>query len=970
MALLSGSQLSVLGEMPIELRASVTAYLESFHKAAKAAKVRLVTHPDLLKVLWRVWSYSEYVAECSIKDPAMLAELIGSGDLLTDYSPSEYQDKLASLYAKLADDIGDEKALMSILRQYRQREMVRIAWRDLAKWSNIDTTMRELSGLADSAVKSTVDVLYRLHCEKYGTPYGAESNQPQQLVVIAMGKLGASELNFSSDIDLIFCYPEEGETRGAKRSCSNEEFFVRLCQSLIKVLDKKTEDGFVFRVDARLRPFGKSGPLAVSYDFLSDYYESHGREWERYAMVKARAITGDEESISALYKIITPFVYRRYLDYGSVDELRSMKAAISAEVKRKGKQNDIKLGNGGIREIEFIGQTFQLMRGGWQAALRQRPILTILDYLGRLGYLPQQAVEELSIAYRFLRRLENRIQAWRDEQLHALPSDETGQLRIALAMGFSDWEEFSVELSQQRDCVAKHFDALISQPDEDDTDNIDELAIDAWQAVLDGTEASTEFDSLGYANSQDAFGILLSYAESPSYRQLAVQARKRVDQLMPALMVEIGERGQPEQVLRRVVSVVEAVSRRVTYLILLQENPAALTHFVTLCAASPWLTDQLVATPILMDQLLDARALYVPLDSKSLAEELNSSLLGIDSDDLDQQMEVLRHFKMNQVLRVAAADVAGIYPLMEVSDHLTSIAETLLNKVINLVWADFTERYGRPCEQRDGESYYPGVAVIAYGKMGGIELSYGSDLDLVFLHDSSDEGATDGEDPIDNPVFFARLVQRVMHIMGSHTPGGILYEMDLRLRPSGASGLLVSSVDAFFDYQNNDAWTWEHQALVRARAVAGHERVMERFGEMRQSILTRQRKSAQLLNDVSDMRQRMRQELSKSKKGEFDLKQDTGGIADIEFMVQYLVLRWSHCHQDLTQFTDNIRLLELLSDRGLLAKRDAVALAECYRQYRSAVHRQTLQGESNIVKLSAFKEQREVVSKIWEKLFS
>ncbi len=963
MALLSGSQLSVLGEMPVELRASVTAHLELFHRAAKAAKVRLVTHPDLLKVLWRVWSYSEYVADSSVQNPSMLAELIGGGDLLTDYSSSEYYDKLNAL----CSEVEDENILGSVLRQYRRREMVRIAWRDLAKWSDIDTTMRELSALADSVIRVTNECLYRMHCEKYGTPYGEQSHQPQQLVVIAMGKLGAGELNFSSDIDLIFCFPEDGETQGARRSCSNEEFFVRLCQSFIKALDKKTEDGFVFRVDARLRPFGKSGPLAVSYDFLSDYYETHGREWERYAMVKGRVVTGDSDAKVTLQKIITPFVYRRYLDYGSVDELRTMKAAINAEVKRKGKQDDIKLGRGGIREIEFIGQTFQLMRGGWQAALRQRPILTILDYLGRLNYLPRQATNELIIAYRFLRKLENRLQAWRDEQTHSLPQDETGQLRIALSMGEDSWQEFVLVLNQHRDNVSKHFDALIASPTGED--EVDDLAIDTWQAVLDDSEKDAEFESMGYADSHKAFEILKAFSESSACRLLTAQARKRVDQLMPSLLTEIGERGEPEVVLMRVTNVVEAVSRRVTYLILLQENPAALTQFITLCAASPWVTDQLIATPILMDQLLDVRALYAPLDSKSLGDELNNSLMGVADDDLEQQMEIFRHFKMNQVLRVAAADVAGVYPLMEVSDHLTSIAETLLNKVITTVWLEFTTRYGRPSENRDGETYYPGIAVIAYGKLGGIELSYGSDLDLVFLHDSDDDGMTDGAEAIDNSLFFARMVQRVMHIMGSHTPAGVLYEMDLRLRPSGASGLLVSPVDAFFAYQKTDAWTWEHQALVRARAVAGHERVMQRFGDMRKNILIQQRKAEELIADVSDMRNRMRKELVKNKKGEFDLKQGIGGIADIEFIVQYLVLRWAHCHQDLTQFTDNIRLLELLSGRGLLAKRDAVSLAECYREYRSTVHRQALQGNAAIISMSAYEKQREKVSKIWNKIF-
>lgn len=967
MPLVSGNQLSILGEMPIELRMSVTSYLESFHRAAKAAKVRMVTNPDLLKVLWRVWSYSEYVADSCVQAPAMLAELIGSGDLLTDYSPCEFEEKLRAR----CNGVTDEEGLARVLRLFRRREMVRIAWRDLAQWSDVDTTLRELSALADSVIRVANDRLYEWHCEKYGTPYGEQSGRRQTLVVLAMGKLGGGELNFSSDIDLIFCYPEEGETRGVRRSWTNQEFFTRLSQSLIHTLDKKTEDGFVFRVDVRLRPFGKSGPLAMGYDFLRDYYETHGREWERYAMVKARPVTGDAEALAGLQEIITPFVYRRYLDYTSIDELRSMKAAISAEVKRKAKQGDIKLGPGGIREIEFIGQTFQLMRGGWQRALRQRSILAVLAWLGELEQLPREAVAELLAAYRFLRKVENRIQAWRDEQSHALPEDETGRLRIALAMGFSSWDEFHAELEGHRQRVSYHFSALIEPPPKSQADEgMADLAAQCWQAVLAEYAEDAEFDRLGFADQQQVVGLLSAYAESSAYRKLGAQARSRVDHVIPLLLLEIGERSEPELVLKRVIDVVEAISRRTTYLALLQEHPQALTQFVTLCAASPWISEQLMLTPILLDQLLDVRALYAPLDSKSLTKELDYLFTDIADGDLEQQMEVLRHFKMNQVLRVAAADIAGVYPLMEVSDHLTSIAETILNKVITMVWNDFVHRYGRPCERRDDETHYPSLAVIAYGKLGGIELSYGSDLDLVFLHDGGLEGATDGAESIDNAVFFARLVQRVIHIVTSHTPSGVLYEMDLRLRPSGASGLLISSVDAFYEYQCKDAWTWEHQALVRARAVGGHPRVMRRFGEIRQQVLSNRRDNAKLLNEVAEMRQRMRQELSKSKKGEFDLKQDPGGIADIEFIVQYLVLRFAHCHQDLTIYTDNIRLLELLSKHGHIGKRDAAALADSYREFRTAVHHQTLQGESSLVADTAFVQQRETVSSIWDKLFS
>lgn len=954
--------------LPAPLREQVELYWQTYVEAATESGVAMPAHPDFLKVLHKVWACSEFVAQNCIHSPALLADLLYSGDLLREYSPHTYRQQLQSVLGASAD----ERELEVALRQVRRREMVRIAWRDLAGWAKLDETLRDLSLLAEACVESALDALHGWQAAELGRPCSM-SGEPQSLVVIGMGKLGGGELNFSSDIDLIFAYPEEGETRGRRRRVSNEEYFVRLAQRLIAMLDTPTGEGLVFRVDSRLRPFGESGPLALSFEAMEDYYQTHGREWERYAFIKARVVAGDRVAGSRLMQTLKPFIYRRYLDFGAFASLRDMKALIAQEIRRKGMEGNIKLGWGGIREVEFIGQVFQLIRGGRDARLQRPELLPILDTLSAAGYLPDYVIRELAESYAFLRRAENRLQEAADEQTHSLPVDQTGRLRLAYSMGYDNREVFEHALDKHRRRVHSHFEQVFSAPQA-------EQAVDAnrpdlsglWLGSLEAGRFRELLTSMGFAQADDVQRWLTELREGYGYRVLSERGRARMDTLMPLLIAAAGLGAAPDVTLLRVVRLIEAIAQRSTYLSLLIENPVALSQLVKLCSASPWISALLTRHPILLDELLDTRTLYAVLDKAGMQAELRRILSSIPEDDLEQQMEALRHFKQAQVLHIAAADTAGELPLMKVSDHLTWLAEAVLQQVLSLAWHHLAARHGTPRYSIEGKAHEPGFAVVGYGKLGGIELGYGSDLDLVFLHDSQgEEQRTGGPKAIDNGVFFARLGQRIIHILNTLTPSGVLYEVDTRLRPNGASGLLVSSLESYADYQRKSAWTWEHQALVRARPVAeiGAGGLAERFNRLRAAILGRERDAATLRAEVLDMRERMYAEFSRPGEGWFDLKQGRGGIADIEFMVQYMVLLNTCRHPELSTWTDNIRQLGDLAAAGLLSAPDAQALSDAYQDYRAAGHRCALQDEPARVPETEFRARREAVMRIWRELF-
>jgi glutamate-ammonia-ligase adenylyltransferase len=859
---------------------------------------------------------------------------------------------------------------MRALRKLRRRESIRIAWRDLVGAAALDETLSELSALAEHCVDRALHHCYEQACRSFGVPRDVEGRS-QRMVVLGMGKLGGGELNFSSDIDLIFTYPEDGQTDG-RRAKENSLFFTRVGQRLIKVLSEYTADGALFRVDMRLRPFGDAGPLAMSFDAMEHYYQTHGREWERYALIKARVIAGDRAAGDELLDRLRPFVYRRYLDFGAFGALREMKALIDREVERRELFENVKLGAGGIREIEFIAQAFQLVRGGRDPELQRRELQAVLPGLAKRGQLSHEEVEGLMTAYAFLRRVENRLQMMEDRQTHELPQDDTQRARLAYAMGYDDWERFKQALDGWRHDVHEQFERIFAEPKRSDRElqaaehpGLTEL----WSAKLDDEQARQLLEETGYRSPGEVLAALKALHAGHAYRAQSVASRERLDRLMPLLIAAVGSADNADQALARILPFIESIARRSVYLSLLAEHPDALAQLVKLSAASPWIADYLRRHPILLDELLDPRELYAPSDRISLAQQLREEFYHVDPLDMDAQMDRLRQFKQVHVLRVAAADVMGALPLMRVSDQLTWIAEAILDHLLTVTWRQLTARYGDPRCEIDGQAHNPGFTIIAYGKLGGIELGYGSDLDLVFLHDSAGKNQfTDGVRPVDNATFFVRLGQRIIHALTAYTPAGVLYEVDTRLRPSGEAGALVSNLRAFDQYQRDKAWTWEHQALVRARPVAGSERISEAFQRIRAHLLARERDAAGLRQEVRDMRARMWHELGNHDARLFDLKQDPGGIADIEFMVQYGVLARAREHPTLTEFTDNIRILDGLAQSGVLSKENTRFLQGAYRGFRDNLHALSLQGEPPLVDAEAFDEQRSNVRRLWREL--
>jgi glutamate-ammonia-ligase adenylyltransferase len=949
--------------LPAELRDALADSWEAFAEAASEAQFPLPRDPDFIASLLRVWACSEFVETACVHDPALLYDLLAEGDLLTDYRAGEYACKLR----RQLGGVEDELMLGNVLRDFRLREMVRIAWRDLAGWTGLDEVLGDLSGLADSCVAGALDRLSQWALQSLGRP---GSKLTPSLVVLGMGKLGACELNFSSDIDLIFAYPDCAG-KWPKKAGSEEEFYQEIGQRLIQALDTMTDHGFVYRVDMRLRPYGDSGPLVANFDAMADYYQLQGREWERYAMVKARPVAGPKRAATRLMKLLQPFVYRRYLDFGAFDSLRNLKEQIVREVERKGMQDNIKLGPGGIREIEFIVQAFQLVRGGRQVLLQQRGVLDVLDALAVLGYLPAHVTLQLAEAYVFLRRIENRLQAWADQQVHELPDDDLGRARLAYAMGFDDWERFDRQLGEYRQLVQEHFEQVFADPGTRAAEEGNGGASDlesVWNDELEAAEAVAVLTSAGYPEADETLRWLCGFREGPVTRFLGDVGRQRLGQLMPTLIGTAASRPQPLLTLKRVGELLEAVAGRTAYLSLLTESPIALTQLVQLCSTSAWVASQLAQYPILLDELLDPRTLYNPLDKAGLQGVLELRLAGIEMDDLEQQMDRLRQFRQAAVLHVAATDIVSEIPVTAVADHLTEVAEVVLDKVLQLAWNHLVERHGEPCYLLRGKQRRAGFGVLGYGKVGGRELGYGSDLDLVFLHDSAgNEQHTSGPQVLDNHEFFTRLSQRIIHIMNTFTAAGILYEVDMRLRPDGASGLLVSSLDAFADYQRRSAWTWENQALVRARLIAGDAEIGRHYERVRSGVLARPRDAGKLANEVCEMRQRMRAELDRTTSDRFDLKQGRGGIVDIEFMVQWAVLLWANKHSELLRYTDNLNLLEAFSRAGLMTAEEVAELTAAYCDIRSRINHLALQEEPPVVDQDEFASQRATVVAAWDK---
>ncbi|MDR2614177.1 MAG: bifunctional [glutamate--ammonia ligase]-adenylyl-L-tyrosine phosphorylase/[glutamate--ammonia-ligase] adenylyltransferase [Candidatus Accumulibacter sp.] len=853
-----------------------------------------------------------------------------------------------------AEAITDEDALKRALRRLRQRVMAVLMARDLGGLAPLPEVFETMSALAEVATNYALDFLHRRLAAQFGEPLDRQG-RPQRLLVIGMGKLGGRELNVSSDVDYIFIYPEDGETAGAPgggKRIDAFDFFTRLGKRLIAAIGEITGDGQVFRVDMRLRPNGDSGALVGSIASLEYYFVAQGREWERYAWIKARVMNeGDElqaEWAAALERVVRPFVFRKYLDFGAINAMRDLHAQIRREVVRKDRAEHIKLGHGGIREIEFMAQVFQLIRGGRDAALRIRPTLEVLSLLVARHLLPADGERELAEAYAFLRRLEHRLQYVDDAQTHMLPTDEVEREQIARSMDFADWPSMLAALETHRRHVARHFDQIFSNPE----DGAHALA-GLWFGETDGDDAQEAVGKLGFVHPAAMLERLRAFRDSAKYQQLDTQIRERLDAIGPRLIEAAAATQSPDATWQRALDLIETIGRRGAYLALLQQHPQALMKLAEIIGSSAWAATYLTRHPILLDEVIDPRLYDVATDWEGFKRDLDARLVS-ESGDTEREMDILREEHHAQVFRLLAQDIAGLQTVERLADHLTQLADIVVQTIIDLCWRRLRDRHPHPGEP-------PKFAVIAYGKLGGKELGYGSDLDLVFLHDDPEPNI--GE-------IYARLVQRMNTWLSSQTPAGQLFETDFRLRPNGDAGLMVCSVDAFREYQLSNAWVWEYQALTRARFCAGDPEVGRRFEAIRTEILRQPRDLEKLKSEVLDMRQRMLDAHASNSEEVFDIKQDPGGLVDVEFIVQFLVLGHAHVHDALCGNLGNIALLRIAAELGLIPMELSERVRDIYRQYRRIQHSFRLDGSrSSRAPRTPYRKDIETVRELWGRVF-
>ena len=815
---------------------------------------------------------------------------------------------------------ADEHQLSTALRNLRKRVMLKLLTRDLGGLANLNEVMTTMTALGELSVQRAQQSAMQTLVEQYGQPIGGDSGQPQELLIIGMGKLGGGELNVSSDIDLIFIYPEDGDTNGA-RSIGNNDFFSRVGKKIINTINDITADGYVFRVDMRLRPYGDSGALVTSFAALEEYLVAQGREWERYAWIKARVISPLQcPAISELTKLTQPFVFRKYLDFGAFESMRKLHAQIRLEVLRRDRMNNVKLGPGGIREVEFIAQVFQLIRGGRDARLRIRPTQSVLQLLAEHDRLSTESVFALNEAYVFLRNLEHRLQYLDDQQTQEIPEKEEDRAIIACAMGYASYAEMLVVFNQHRDIVSKHFEQIFSTQEEAAAEG-ETANSTPWREGVQLNELQDELKLLGYADHIALGERLMQIRESGRYRQLPELSRQRMDKLIPQFIRLCATSDNPNQSLPRILKLLENISRRASYLAFMAEYPLVLPRLVGIASASEWASDYLATHPFLLDELLDAREIYRAPDWPALDKHLQAQLADC-TDDIERAMDALRQFHHSQTFHLLAMDIQGLLPLEILSDHLSDLANLILSHVLQLCWGEARKKHQTQHQ----------FAIIAYGKLGGRELGYESDLDLIFLY--NDEHPDAGE-------IYARLAQRINTVLSSYTSAGRLYETDLRLRPNGASGLMVSSISAFAEYQHKQAWVWEHQALTRARFSTGDSKVGAQFEAIRKEVLCQPRAIKELRKEVVDMRQKMH-DGHINNTTLFDIKHDQGGMVDIEFMVQFLVLAYAPTYPELTANSGNLALLELAAKLSLIDKELSKSTQEIYRNLRRLQHKMRL----------------------------
>ena len=945
-----------LSALPLPLHAIATNWWQAIRQqpdAIRALDTLVVNEAgdSMLTSLPRVLASSDYIGRSLARTPGLFASLVGSDSVLEPRSNGHIETQCTALRGHAADS----QHVGTTLRVWRRAELVRIGWRDLAGWAKLEEVVETLSTVADQAVSVALGCAHYQVAQRHGEPIGSISGKPVRLVVLALGKLGGRELNFSSDIDLVLAYAEAGNTQSEK-PISNHEFFIKVGQHLVSLLETSTEEGFVFRIDLRLRPNGTSGPLALSFDAMDHYYTTHGRDWERYALIKTRALDLPGGHSDLLLEILRPFIYRKYLDFGAFDAIRDMKRMIEKALRTDDRLDDLKLGCGGIREIEFIVQSYQLIRGGREPQLQTNRLWQAMQALVELGIMEKSGADTLHSAYEFLRRTEHRLQMIDDQQTHQLPKDDLHRLRLATAMGYSNWTSFHTQLCAHTEAVHGCFQ-MVFAPEPDADNETAELA-DLWLGHLERPSAERLLQRIGYTEPSRLLNLCQNLRGSAFYTAFSTSGRARMDRLMPLAIQACAHQSDQFTAFARLVRVIESIGRRAAYLSLLSENTLALSQLVNLISQSSWIAHWIGRHPVMLDELLNPIGQEVSLDRATLTTELKRRMKTTPPNDLERAMDLLREFRHAQTLQIAAADSAGLLSFESVSATLSALAEATLEESMSVARQSLGGKI-------DLDSVDLGI--VAYGKLGSQELGYNSDLDIVFLYQSD---ATHSPENDTTPYHCGRVIQRLIHILTTRTAAGNLYQTDLQLRPSGRAGTVVSSLSAFESYQMAHAWTWEHQALVRARLVVGSPALGKAFEQVRRRILCQPRNPTDLRDAVVSMRERIIRTRSTSTDDIFDFKLGRGGLIDIEFIVQFLMLRWAGEYPQLINSRRTRTVLHTLVSHHLLDPTLGATLSDIVERYLQMDNRFKLQEKLSQVSWSELTDERDAIANAWQKLIT
>ena len=932
--------------VPVSIAAQIQTRWMEF-KSGQSLSDEVIEKQQLIQSFWQQSPYCERVCQLY---PQLLDGLVLMN--VERLAPSVITGKIIDSF----NQMDDEVQIKQHLRQIRHQLLLQVCWKDLILSAEVFDVLQELSDIADAFVQASVDWMTNTLTGKYGVPR-SDQGEKVHFVVIAMGKLGGGELNFSSDIDVMFCYSNAGNTDG-NRSISNQEFFTQLAQGVIRILSDMTADGFVYRVDCRLRPFGESGPIVVNFNHVEDYLHTHGREWERYAFVKARVICGTQEDEKQFKKIVSAFVYRKYIDFGVINTLREMKDLITQQMLKKGNLNNIKLGVGGIREIEFIVQFFQLVHGGKNPHLQTRKIIKALSGIEKENYLGRKDASQLLLAYRFLRRVENRLQMHNDEQTHMMPAAKE-QLRVlAESMDFIGVDEFQQCLQIHLTAVSAVFKQIRNDDQKPTEDNDDHVWVDLWKRLSQLSEDDTrDVETLSeYKEFSHVAEKIQTLLKSAAYRNQDKESRRRLDLFMPQFLRELKKVDSPALVIDRLTLLLQNILRRSAYLVLLYENKKVLKQLISVASSSPWIASHLTSYPLLLDELVVNSEDDYCASKKQVTQQFLNEILVHEQLEYEVILERVRLFKHARELRIACADVSDKISIMKVSDQLSWTAEIIVDGCVKYL------------ERSYDAGMQNNLAVIAFGKLGGLELSYGSDLDLVYIAQNERQSGYPEDSKLPYVVKISKFAQRLTQILTLQTVSGKLYEVDTRLRPDGESGVIAPPFSFVENYYQSRAWTWELQALVRARCVAGSSIVREQFDKMREDIICSSRDVKKLSVEVADMRAKMLETKASKLPGVFNLKNDEGGITDIEFMVQYAVLAHAHKDKSLCEVSDNVRLLERLAGGGFISSSIATELTDIYCQFRNIMHRMALQAQKPEAAHAEYESEIKVVRDCWKNI--